>query len=113
MPPRPRAPPALCLPLLVALILTLAGCSSPSYQFSGQPRHEISLQGHRFAVYQNGNEAEVIRLGGWIPRAARRPLPGLMTEAAGRATGCKPLAGSYAPYLQGDTGVARVELICP
>ena len=113
----PRRLPAsrLCGTLLWALLLSGCG-ASPAPPFFGATRHDVTLQGIRFAVLVKGENAEVIRLG-YLSRAARGAVPGLMTVAAEQASGCKvtgPAAGIYrSPSLPGDTGEARFQLDCP
>ena len=105
--------PLLLTPLL---ILALAACdASPAPQFFGATRHETTLGGIRFVVYQTGDQAEVVRLG-WLSRAERDRVPALMVRAAGQVTGCRvagPATGLYrSPSLPGDTGEARFRLEC-
>lgn len=103
----------------VALVLGLAlltGCdASPAPQFLGATRHEISLQGYRFAVFVKGEHAEVVRLG-YLRRSARDAVPALMEQAATLASGCRvtgPATGLWrSPALPGDTGEARFRLRC-
>lgn len=102
--------------LLWAAVTLLAACgASPAPQFFGAERHDITLEGYRFAVLQKGDYAEVIRLG-YLSRAQRRAVPPLMIEAAERTTGCRvlgPAMGAMrSPSLPGDTGEARFELDC-
>ncbi|HEY0274852.1 MAG TPA: hypothetical protein VGC31_02085, partial [Paenirhodobacter sp.] len=96
--------------------LILAGCgASPAPQFFGAERHEITLEGYRFVVFEKDDSAEVIRLGYLTPRQ-RDPVPALMVEAAKKTTGCKVLGPrkgiGRSPSLPGDTGEARFELKC-
>lgn len=102
--------------LVLALPAWLAACgASPAPQFFGAVRHDITLEGYRFAVLQKGDYAEVIRLG-YLTKAQRNAVPALMVEAAERTTGCRvrgPARGRMrSPSLPGDTGEARFELDC-
>ncbi|ETD03058.1 hypothetical protein [Rhodobacter capsulatus] len=113
------SPRRLRVPLLFVLVLAvlLSACgASPAPPFFGATRHDVTLQGIRFAVLLKNENAEVIRLG-YLSRAERRPVPGLMVLAAEQASGCKvagPAAGIYrSPSLPGDTGEARFQLKCP
>lgn len=116
----PIAPaPFLSTPVLFVLVLAvlLSACgASPAPPFFGATRHDVTLQGYRFAVLVKGENAEVIRLG-YLTRAQRRAVPGLMIVAAEQASGCKvtgPAVGIYrSPSLPGDTGEARFALNCP
>lgn len=98
-------------PLILFLIGLLAACASPAPGFIGATRHDITLDGIRFAVFQRENEAEVIRLG-YLTRAQRAPVPGLMMRAAAEATGCTPIPDSMVTKIPGDTGEARISLRC-
>jgi hypothetical protein len=93
------------------LVLILAACASPAPQFMTAQRHDITLDGIRFAVFQKPDEAEVIRLG-YLTRSQRAPVPALMVTAAERSTGCRVVPGSMRTRIPGDTGEARVALRC-
>ncbi|MDF1621487.1 hypothetical protein [Pseudothioclava nitratireducens] len=98
------------------IVILLAACGAqPAPQFFGAERHEVTLQGIDFVVFQKGDQAEVIRLG-YLSRAARDAVPPLMIEAAERTTRCRvagPAAGPFrSPSLPGDTGEARFQLAC-
>ncbi|GAB4388641.1 hypothetical protein [Albidovulum sp.] len=92
-------------------ILFLAACASPSPDLFGAARGEVELGGIRFVVFHDGETAEVVRMG-YLSRAARAPVPGLMAEAAARVSGCAVIAGSMTTRIPGDTGVARFALDC-
>lgn len=92
-------------------LLILSGCASPAPGFVGATRHDVTLDGIRFAVFRKGNEAEVIRLG-YLTRRQRAPVPALMVQAAERATGCQAIAHSLRTRIPGDTGEARLALDC-
>lgn len=116
-PPRNGAR-ALSTPLLFALVLAvlLSACgASAAPPFFGASRHDVTVQGYRFAVLVKDNHAEVIRLG-YLSRAERKAVPPLMIVAAEQASGCKvtgPSTGFYrSPSLPGDTGEARFDLRC-
>ena len=49
--------------ILVSLILLLAACASPAPRYFNATRHDITLENIHFAVFHDGNSAEVIRLG--------------------------------------------------
>jgi len=102
--------------ILLATAWLLVGCgASPAPQFFGATRHEVTLEGIRFVVYERDDRAEVIRLG-YLKRAMRTQVPALMIVAAERATGCRvagPAQGIWrSPSLPGDTGEARFDLDC-
>lgn len=98
-------------PMILLLVTLLAACASPDPAYFGADRHEITLQGIRFVVFQKDNHAEVIRLG-YLSRPARDPVPALMEQAVERTTGCAVIAGSRRTGLPGDTGEARFRLRC-
>ena len=93
-------------------LLILAGCGAqPAPQFFGATRHEITLGGINFVVFQKDKYAEVVRLG-YLTRAERVPVADLMAQAAERTTGCKVVPGSMVTGLPGDTGEAKFRLTC-
>ncbi|MBC7137872.1 MAG: hypothetical protein H5U17_03825 [Defluviimonas sp.] len=96
---------------LLLLCPLLAACASPAPQFFGAARHDITLSGIDFAVFQKEDRAEVIRLG-YLSRPARAAVPALMVAAAERSTGCRVIPGSVVTGLPGDTGEARMDLDC-
>ncbi len=97
--------------VFLILILFLAGCASPAPGFIGAKRQDVTLEGIRFAVFQRGSQAEVIRLG-YLTRAQRAKVPGLMAQAAAQATGCGVVPNSLRSRIPGDTGEARFTLDC-
>lgn len=97
--------------LLPIPLILLAACASPAPGFVGAARHDVTLDGIRFAVFHKGAEAEVIRLG-YLTRRARAPVPDLMMRAAAQATGCRPVPNSLVTRIPGDTGEGRVTLRC-
>ncbi len=96
---------------LIALLFLSACGASPAPQFFGATRHEVTLGGISFLVFQKDDRAEVVRLG-YLTRAQRNAVPGLMTEAAEKTTGCRVVPGSMVTGLPGDTGEARLRLDC-
>lgn len=93
-------------------LLLLAACGAqPAPQFFGATRHDITLGGINFVVFQKDKYAEVVRLG-YLTRAERAPVPDLMAQAAEQTTGCKVIPGSMITGLPGDTGEAKFRLTC-
>lgn len=92
-------------------LLFLAACASPAPQFFGAARHDVTLGGIDFTVFHTATEAEVIRHG-YLARAARDRVPALMIQAAEQATGCAVDPGRIVTGLPGDTGEARMALLC-
>ena len=99
------------MPIVIALILLLSACASPAPGYFGATRHDITLDGIRFAVFTKGPEAEVIRLG-YLTRKDRARVPGLMERAAEQASGCRAVTGSLVTRIPGDTGEGVVTLDC-
>ncbi len=93
--------------LLSSLALMLVACDSPSPWMRDALRHEVTLEGYRFTVWQQGQHVEIIRHG-HAPRSDQPALRPLMARAARQATGCALHPGS----LEGDTGVLRARLAC-
>ena len=96
--------------LILLLFLTACG-ASPAPQFYGATRHEVTLGGINFVVFQKDDRAEVVRLG-YLTRAQRAAVPDLMIMAVERTTGCRVVPGSMVTGLPGDTGEARLRLVC-
>lgn len=96
---------------LVPMLLLLAACASPAPDFFAATRHEVTRGGLSFVVFRQADEVEVVRMG-YLRRAERAPVPGLMAEAAEAATGCAVIPGSMTTKIPGDTGVARFDLDC-
>ena len=46
--------------MILLLTLILSACASPAPQFFGAKRHDVTLDGIRFAVFHDGADAEVI-----------------------------------------------------
>lgn len=97
--------------VFLALFLLTACGASPAPQMFGASRTEVVKGGITFVVFQKDDRAEVVRMG-YLSRAARAPVPGLMIEAVEAATGCRVRPGSVITGLPGDTGEARMDLDC-
>ena len=89
------------------LLALLAACASPSPQFFGAARQEVTVEGRRFTVLQDGSRAQVIRHGYAAP-SARAGIPAQMLRAVTIATGCTPVTESF----QGDSGERRGRIRC-
>ena len=89
----------------------LSACASPAPAYFDATLHDITLQGIRFAVFHDGNSAEVIRLG-YLTRRQRDPVPALMVEAAEKTTGCRAIPNSLRTRIPGDSGEGRLALQC-
>lgn len=93
--------------LPLAALLLLAACASPSPKFLDAQRSDVVIQGRSYAVFREGNRAQVIRLGYASP-AERRVIAEQMIDAVALATGCTPVASSFL----GDTGERRGRITC-
>jgi hypothetical protein len=96
---------------LLPFLLFLSACATPAPDFFGAARHDVTRGGIDFVVYQQADAVEVVRMG-YLSRSARAPVPRLMAEAAGEASGCRVIPGSMRTKIPGDTGVARFDLDC-
>ena len=92
-------------------LVLLAACASPAPEMFGAARHEVTVGGIDFVVFQKDERAEVVRMG-YLSRAERAPVPGLMVQAVEQATGCRVKDGSTVTGMPGDTGEARMALNC-
>jgi hypothetical protein len=95
----------------LAIIVLLAACASPAPEMFGAARSAVTLQGIEFIVFQKDDRVEVVRMG-YLTRAQRAPVPGLMIQAAEQATGCRVRPSSVRTGLPGDTGEARMQVDC-
>ena len=91
----------------LAALLALTACASPSPQFMDATRSDVVVEGRSFAVFRDGNRAQVIRLGYASPQE-RPAIPDQMLRAVALATGCTPVASSF----QGDSGERRGRITC-
>lgn len=97
--------------LMILFLLILASCASPAPEYFGAARHDVELEGIRFAVFVKETEAEVIRLG-YLSRKDRARVPRLMMKAAAQASGCRVIPNSLTSRIPADTGEGRVDLDC-
>lgn len=97
--------------LILPFLLALAGCASPSVDFMGAERRDVTVDGLRFAVFQRETEAQVIRLDR-VSRQDRDDLPMQMVRAAEEATGCRVIPASMTTQAHAASAVARVDLRC-
>lgn len=95
----------------LCLLFLVAACDTPHPGMMGSVRHETVIDGIRFIVFQKGSEAEILRMG-YLRRAERAPVHGLMVQAAQEVTGCRVIPGSLRSRIPGDTGEAMVDLDC-
>lgn len=95
------------LPRLLPALALLCACASPSPQFFGATRSDVTIDGRRFTVFREDTRVQVIRHG--YARAAARPdIPEQMLRAVAQATGCTPIESSF----QGDSGERRGRIRC-
>jgi hypothetical protein len=93
--------------LMLPALALLAACASPSPQFFGAARQDITIDGRRFTVLRADSRVQVIRHG-HADRNARADIPDQMLRAVAQATGCTPIATSF----QGDSGERRGRIRC-
>lgn len=91
---------------LLAALLLLGACSSPSIQYSGVAPVNVVISGIEFDVYSNGSTAQAIRLSWGQPDVAVFRIA--VRQAIERATGCLVDPGS----LSGDFTVIDAVLDC-
>lgn len=95
------------LPRLLPALALLCACASPSPQFFGASRSDVTIDGRSFTVFREDTRVQVIRHG--YARAAARPdIPEQMLRAVAQATGCTPIESSF----QGDSGERRGRIRC-
>lgn len=89
------------------IFLLLCGCASPSPEFFGATKTEVTVEGRAFTVFRNDRRVQVIRHG-YAGTAARREIPAQMMLAVAQATGCRPISESFV----GDSGERRGRISC-
>lgn len=94
-------------PRVLPLFLLLAACASPSPEFFGANRAEVTVDGRAFTVLRRESRVQVIRHGYASPRD-RRAIPEQMLRAVEDATGCRAVIDSF----QGDSGERRGRIAC-
>jgi hypothetical protein len=95
----------------LVLVVLLSACASPAPDMLGATRSSVTLQGIEFVVFRKDDRVEVVRMG-YLTRAQRAPVPGLMIRAAEQVTGCRVRPSSVRTGLPGDTGEARMQVDC-
>ncbi len=95
------------LPRLLPALALLCACASPSPQFFGAVRSDVTVDGRSFTVFREDTRVQVIRHG-YAHAAARRDIPAQMLRAVAQATGCTPIETSF----QGDSGERRGRIRC-
>lgn len=94
-------------PRFLLPVLALCACNSPSPQFFGATRAEVTIDSRNFTVIRKDSQVQVIRHG-YAGPAARRDIPAQMLLAVAEATGCTPIDSSF----QGDSGERRGRIKC-
>lgn len=98
-----RFPPVAVLAALVAL----AACDSPSPGFGRGDKTVVEVGGSRFSVYRAGDRVQIIRTSTeWLPR--REEILPRAEIAVIRATGCPVATGT----LHGDPALMEARLDC-
>ena len=96
---------------LLSLSLLLGGCGTASLDYLGAVRHEVSVEGQTFVVYQRAADAQVIRMDR-LTDASRPGMAARMARAAEMASGCTAVPGSLVPQGDPNSSVARIQLNC-
>lgn len=96
---------------ILVFFLLLGACATPSPRMMGAVRHEITLQGMNFVVFQKDDQAEVVRMD-FVVRPDRSQIHALMRQAVSQTTGCKVIPFSMTAKVPGDPGVATFDLDC-
>lgn len=94
-------------PRSLTALAVLCACASPSPQFFGATRSDVTVDGRSFTVFREDTRVQVIRHGN-ARAAARADIPAQMLRAVAQATGCTPIETSF----QGDSGERRGRIRC-
>lgn len=95
------------IPLIIPLLF-LANCgASPAPAFFGATRHQVTLDGRDYVIFQKDQTFEIIRLG-HARRGQHEAIRATMLGLVPEVTGCKINEKS----VQGDSGEMRGRLIC-
>ena len=89
-------------------LLLLAGCSSPSLEYSKTDRVEVGVGDRVFHVYSTGKTAQAIRMNREWGAADQDSVNADAALAIERATGC----GVDERSLQGDRAVINAKIRC-
>ncbi|MGQ0567276.1 MAG: hypothetical protein ACT4OK_19735 [Gemmobacter sp.] len=93
---------------LLATALFLAACGAqPAPEMFGATRHDVTVDGRQYVVFQKQNRVEVIRLG-YARRGEHQAIRAAMIGLVEPTTGCKLNERS----LQGDSGEMRGTIRC-
>jgi hypothetical protein len=88
---------------------SLAACGAqPTPTMWGAVRSDVTRDGRHYAVFQKGNQVEIIRLG-YAKRGEHQAIRATMINLIQEVTGCR-LAETT---LQGDSGEMRGRVSCP
>ncbi|WP_415234280.1 hypothetical protein [Pseudorhodobacter sp.] len=94
---------------IIALFLALAACAAqPAPQMWGAKRHDVTRDGRQYALFQKGNQVEIIRLG-WAAHGEHQAIRATMIEIIQQVTACRLVERT----LQGDSGEMRARVACP
>lgn len=96
---------------VLAVLLLLCACATPSPRMMGAVRHDVHLEGTDFVVFHKDDRAEVVRMN-FVVRPNRPQIHTLMEQAAAQATGCKVIPFSMTAKVPGDPGMATFDLDC-
>ncbi|MBN2907120.1 MAG: hypothetical protein JXJ18_10470 [Rhodobacteraceae bacterium] len=91
--------------LYIGVLVALGACDAPGPGFAGHPATRVTVDGSTFAVRQNGDRAQAIRLN--VER--RKGVMARAFAAMEQATGCTIRPGT----LSGDPAVIYAQIACP
>ena len=93
--------------LFLGFFTCLGACASPSPRFLGADRHDVVVEGSRFAVFHRADEVEVYRLSKeFLPRESAILLRAV--QAIEMSTGCSVRPRS----MSGDQALITAEVDC-
>jgi hypothetical protein len=93
---------------ILAAVLLMAGCNSPSIDLYGFPARKVTVGSSQFSVFTDGRTAQAVRTSvEFGPAAAGVIARG--HRAIELATGCQIIPGSF----DGDPALMRAKLFCP
>lgn len=92
--------------LIFIFAFALSGCSVPSPRFLGSESSVAEYDGMSFRVYQRGDEVEVLRVGGGVPRKSRVFLGAIQAIEAATLCPVRPRS------MKGDQSVVVAKIDC-
>lgn len=91
---------------ILAIVLILAGCDSPSLAFQDVPARSVTIEDSTFSVRVKDDRAEAMRVSReWLPRES------VVMQRASRAIA--NVSGCDIKKMDGDQAIIRARLNCP